>query len=111
VSTILWGWVRHGTVEAALSQQYEIVASATHAGNPAAMVEVAQMYRDGLGVSHDLILAHVCSKLTTQMGASVTYLDRKIAVCLCEAEMRQANAKVSALLQEDDLRDLVMHRQ
>lgn len=66
------------------------------------MVEVAQMYRDGLGVSHDLIIAHAWLKLTTQMEASETYLDRTIAACLCEVEIRQANAKVVALLQEDD---------
>lgn len=52
------------------------------------MVEVAQMCRDGLGVSRDLILAHAWSKLATQMGASATYLDRTIAVILSKAEMR-----------------------
>ena len=90
------------TVAAASSQQYEIVVSAARAGNPGAMVEVAQMYRDGLGVSRDLILAHAWSKLATQMGASAPHLDRTIAACLSQAEMRQANAKVLALLQEDD---------
>jgi TPR repeat protein len=77
-----------GTSAAASSQQYEIVSSAACAGNPAAMVEVAQMCRDGLGVSRDLILAHAWSKLATQMGASATYLDRTIAVSLSKAEMR-----------------------
>ena len=92
----------HRTVAAASSQQYEIVVSAARAGNPGAMVEVAQMYRDGLGVSRDLILAHAWSKLATQMGVSAPHLDRTIAACLSQAEMRQANAKVLALLQEDD---------
>ena len=92
----------HRTVAAASSQQYEVVVSAARAGNPGAMVEVAQMYRDGLGVSRDLILAHAWSKLATQMGVSAPHLDRTIAGCLSQAELRQANAKVLALLQEDD---------
>jgi len=92
----------HRTVAAASSQQYEVVVSAARAGNPGAMVEVAQMYRDGLGVSRDLILAHAWTKLATQMGVSAPHLDRTIAGCLSQAELRRANAKVLALLQEDD---------
>ena len=48
------------------------------------------------------LFLHAWSKLATRMEESSTYLDRTIAVCLSKDEMRQAHAKVLALLQEDD---------
>ena len=92
----------HGIVAAASSQQYQTAVSAARAGNPGAMAEVAQMYRDGLGVSRDLIFAHAWSKLAMQRGASAPNFERTIAGCLTQAELRKADAKVLALLQEDD---------
>jgi hypothetical protein len=53
----------HRTVAAASSQQYVVAVSAAHAGNPEAMIEVAQMYRDGLGVERDLVVAHAWLKI------------------------------------------------
>jgi len=95
----------HGTVAAASSQQYQVAVSAARAGNPGAMVEVAQMYRDGLGVSRDLVLAQAWSKLAVQKGASAAHVSRTISACLTQAEIRQANAKVLALLQNDEEED------
>lgn len=92
----------HGTVAAASSQQYQAAVSAARAGNPSAMVEVAQMYRDGLGVARNLVLAQAWSDLATQNGAAATHVSQTISGCLTQAELRLANAKVLALLQDDE---------
>lgn len=92
----------HGTVAAPMAQQFENAASAALAGNPAAMVEVAQMYRDGLGVARDLILAQAWATLAATSGAFVGTLHQTVASCLSADDLRKADAQVLALLQERD---------
>jgi TPR repeat protein len=96
----------HGTVAAPMAQQFANVASAARAGNPSAMVEVAQMYRDGLGVTRDLILAQAWATLAASKGESVGTLRQTVASCLTADDLRKADAQVLALLQERDDEDL-----
>ncbi|NQV82045.1 MAG: SEL1-like repeat protein [Alphaproteobacteria bacterium] len=92
----------HGTVAGVMAQQFETVASAARAGNPVAMIEVAQMYRDGLGVTRDLVLAQAWSSLASDRGAEVSKFHNSVSACLSRDEIRQAGAKVLALLQEEE---------
>ena len=93
----------HGTVAGAMAQQFEAVVSAARAGNPAAMIEVAQMYRDGLSVERNLVLAQAWSSIAFDRGAEVSKFHNSVSACLSRDEIRQADAKVLALLQEEEL--------
>lgn len=94
------GW--HGTVAAATPQQFAAVMSAAEAGNPQAMVEVGQMYRDGLGVERDLVKAHAWLRLAAYRGVSIGGAQRALAACLSDEQIHLSDAQVLAFLQQDE---------